>query len=153
MSAMVTAREFNELPSMETANLARESATALSRLLRDHPEIDRARVRLDDEDLVLPRAALDMLRNLLSEMAQGNAVTIVPVHAELTTQEAANMLNVSRPYLVKLLNQGKIAHTMVESHRRVRLTDLLAYKKDQDAASRSALDELTEQAQDLGLGY
>jgi len=150
---MAASCEFNELPSMETANLARESATTLSRLLRDHPEIDRARVRLDDEDLVLPRAALDMLRNLLSEMAQGNAVTIVPVHAELTTQEAANMLNVSRPHLVKLLTEGKIAYTMVGSHRRVRLTDLLAYKQDQDAASRSALDELTEQAQDLGLGY
>ena len=150
---MESARPFNDLPSAETASLARESATALSRLLREHPEIDRAQVRLDHEDLILPRAALDLLRKLLAEMAQGNAVTIVPVHAELTTQEAADMLNVSRPYLVKLLTEEQIPHTMVGSHRRVRLRDLLIYKQKQDEQSREALSKLAEQAQDLDMGY
>lgn len=140
-------------PSAEAADMARESATALSRLLRAHPEIDRARVRLDDEDLILPRAALELLRNLLGEMARGNAVTTVPVHAELTTQEAANILNVSRPHLVKLISEGQIPHTMVGSHRRVRLKDLLDYKQQQDERSRSALDELAQQAQELNMGY
>jgi excisionase family DNA binding protein len=140
-------------PSAEAADMARESATALSRLLRAHPEIDRARVRLDDEDLILPRAALELLRNLLGEMARGNAVTTVPVHAELTTQEAANILNVSRPHLVKLISDGQIPHTMVGSHRRVRLKDLLDYKQQQDERSRSALDELAQQAQELNMGY
>jgi len=148
-----SARTFNDLPNAETASLARESATALSRLLHQHPQIDRARVRLDEEDLILPRAALDLLRKLLAEMAQGNAVTIVPVHAELTTQEAADMLNVSRPYLVKLLTEEQIPYTMVGSHRRVRLRDLLAYKHNQDERSREALEKLAEQAQDLGMGY
>lgn len=150
---MESARHFNDLPSAETASLARESATALSRLLRDHPEGDRAQIRLDGEDLILPRAALDLLRKLLAEMARGNAVTIVPVHAELTTQEAADMLNVSRPHLVKLLREEHIPYTMVGSHRRIRLQDLLAYKKQQDERSQDALDKLAEQAQELKMGY
>lgn len=66
------------------------------------PKAERAHVRLDGHELILPRQALALVRDLLAEMAQGNAVTIVPTHAELTTQEAANILNVSRPYLVKL---------------------------------------------------
>lgn len=150
---MKSARTFDDLPSEETASLARESATALSRLLLEHPHIDRAQVRLDQHDLILPRAALDLLRKLLAEMAQGHAVTIVPVHAELTTQEAADMLNVSRPYLVKLLREEQIPHAMVGSHRRVRLHDLLAYKQRQDERSGEALEKLAEQAQELDMGY
>ena len=150
---MTTAENVNRLPSAEAAVLARESATALSRMLREHPEIDRARVRLDDQDIILPRAALDLLRKLLSEMAQGNAATVVPVHAELTTQEAANLLNVSRPHLVKLLSEEKIPFTMVGSHRRVRLHDLLAYKEQQELRSQDALQKLAEQAQELNMGY
>jgi excisionase family DNA binding protein len=150
---MAPANAVNDLPSAEIASLARESATALSRLLHEHPNIDRARVRLDEEELILPRAALDLLRKLLAEMAQGNAVTIVAVHAELTTQEAADMLNVSRPYLIKLLTDEQIPYTMVGSHRRVRLDDLLAFKASQDDRSRAALKELVEQAQDLNMGY
>jgi len=150
---MESAKQFNDLPSAEIASLARDSATALSRLLRDHPEGDRAQIRLDGEDLILPRSALDLLRKLLAEMAQGNAVTVVPVHAELTTQEAADMLNVSRPHLVKLLKEEKIPYTMVGSHRRIRLQDLLAYRKHQDEGSQDALEKLAEQAQDLKMGY
>ena len=150
---MESARTLDDLPSAETASLAHESAAALSRLLHEHPHIDRVRVHLDQQDLILPRAALDLLRKLLAEMAQGNAVTIVPVHAELTTQEAADMLNVSRPYLVKLLREKQIPHTMVGSHRRVRLHDLLAYKQGQDERSREALEKLAQQAQELDMGY
>ena len=125
----------------------------MSKLLSRLPESDRARVQLDGTDLVLPRQALALLRDLLAEMAQGNAVTIVPTHAELTTQEAANILNVSRPHLVKLLEQGEIAYTKVGTHRRIRYQDLLAYKAGRDQNSQEALDALTEQAQELGMGY
>ncbi len=141
------------IPDHEAAALARASATELSKLLSRQPETDRARVQLDGTDLILPRQALVLLRDLLAEMAQGNAVTIMPTHAELTTQEAANILNVSRPHLVKLLERGDIDFCRVGTHRRIRYQDLLTYKAERDQLSQKALDALTEQAQDLGMGY
>ena len=141
------------LPDSESVALARTSATKLSRLLKERPDADRARVRLDDSDLVLPRRAMTLLRDLLAEMAQGNAVTIVPTHAELTTQQAAEMLNVSRPHVVKLLEAGTIPFIRVGTHRRIRYQDLLDYKAERDGKSREALDALTSQAQNLDMGY
>ena len=86
-------------------------------------------------------------------MAQGNAVTIIPIHAELTTQEAADFLNVSRPYLVRLLEQKKMPFHMVGTHRRVRFEDLMAFKASFEKSRREAMDELATQAQELGMGY
>jgi excisionase family DNA binding protein len=141
------------LPDPESAELARASAAELSRLLARLPEAHRARVQLDGNDLILPRQALILLRNLLAEMARGNAVTVVPTHAEMTTQEAANLLNVSRPHLIKLLEQEQIPHTRTGTHRRIRYQDLMQYKQQRDQESQQALDELTRQAQELELGY
>lgn len=142
-----------QLPSTEMAEISRASAVELSRLLADRPDSDRARVKLDGYDLIVPKMALELLRDLLSEMAQGNAVTVVPRHAELTTQEAANLLNVSRPFLVALLESNEIPFRKIGTHRRVLYEDLLAYQREQSARSQSALDELTKQAQDLDMGY
>lgn len=150
---MSTLHDMESLPNPEDSSLARASAQELSALLAEMPQADRAQVKLDGHDLILPRQALALLRDLLSEMAQGNAVTIVPTHAELTTQEAANILNVSRPYLIKLLEQGRIRHHKVNKHRRIRFEDLMAYKRQQDAESAAALDELAQQAQELDMGY
>jgi len=150
---MSTAERLENLPDTATSDLARASATELAKLLAGRPEADRARVKLDDTDLILPRQALALLRDILTEMAQGNAVTIVPTHAELTTQEAANILNVSRPHLVKLLEDGKIPFTRTGTHRRIRHADLMQYKQERDANSQQALDALTEQAQELDMGY
>lgn len=141
------------LPDPESAELARASAAELSRLLAQLPDAHRARVQLDGRDLILPRQALILLRNLLAEMARGNAVTVVPTHAEMTTQEAANLLNVSRPHLIKLLEQEQIPHTRTGTHRRIRYQDLMHYKQQRDQKSLQALDELTRQAQQLELGY
>jgi len=141
------------LPDSESSALARASAEELSRLLGQMPEVERARVQLDGNDLILPRQALALLRDLLVEMAQGNAVTIVPTHAELTTQEAANILNVSRPYLVKLLEEGLIPFSKTGTHRRIRYQDLMAYRDQRDQESRDALDELVSQAQEHEMGY
>lgn len=141
------------LPDSESALLARSSAEELSRLLGKIPDAERARVQMDGTDLILPRRALQLLRDLLVEMAQGNAVTIVPTHAELTTQEAANILNVSRPYLVKLLEQGEIPFNKAGTHRRIRYQDLMEYREKLNEDSQTALDELTQQAQANDMGY
>lgn len=141
------------LPDTESSNLARASAEELSRLLGQIPEAERARVQLDGNDLILPRQALALLRDLLVEMAQGNAVTIVPTHAEMTTQEAANILNVSRPHLVKLLEDGEIPFSKTGTHRRIRYQDLMAYREKRDQESNAALDELVSLAQEHDMGY
>lgn len=149
---MNTAKEVASLPDTQEASLARDSAKELSALLAKSPQTDKgAHIKLDGHDLILPRQALALLRDVLSEMAQGNAVTIVPLHAELTTQEAANILNVSRPYLIKLLEENKIPHHKVNKHRRIRFEDLMRYKQQQDADSAAALDELARQAQALDM--
>ena len=142
-----------ELPDTESSALARSSAEELSRLLGQMPQSERASVKLDGNDLILPRQALCLLRDLLVEMAQGNAVTIVPTHAELTTQEAANLLNVSRPHLVKLLEDGAIPFSKTGSHRRIRYQDLMKYYNQRHQESNEALDELVAQAQEYDMGY
>jgi len=143
----------NVLPDGQSVDLARDSSAALAKLLREKPEEDRAQVRMDGLDLILPRKAIELLRDILAEMAQGNAITLMPIQAELTTQEAANMLNVSRPHLIKLLESGELPYFKVGTHRRVRLNDLLNYKARRSVDSEQALQALVDQAQDLDMGY
>lgn len=113
------------------------------------------RVREDGHETIveLPREVLSVLVEVLGQMANGNGVRVVPVHAELTTQQAADILNVSRPHLVKVLESGGIPFHFVGTHRRVRLGDVLAYKARVESEQDAALDELSAEAQKLGLGY
>jgi excisionase family DNA binding protein len=101
----------------------------------------------------LPTSALRLLVDILAELADGNAVKVVPVHAELTTQEAADLLNVSRPHLVKLLEEGELRFHKTGKHRRVRFADLMKFKTERDRASENAMADLAKQAQDLSMGY
>ena len=101
----------------------------------------------------LPTSALRLLVDILAELADGNAVKVVPVHAELTTQEAADLLNVSRPHFVKLLEDGVLAFHRTGKHRRVRFADLMQYKEARERASEQAMAELAQQSQELGMGY
>jgi excisionase family DNA binding protein len=143
-------------PSAADAVLARES----SRLLATHKFGRRTSVRLqllDDgqetEAISVPTSALRLFLHLLTEMSQGNAVALIPTHAELTTQQAADLLNVSRPYMVKLLDEGKIPGRTVGKYRRVRFDDLMAFKQKDDDARAKVLDQLTAEAQELEMGY
>jgi excisionase family DNA binding protein len=95
----------------------------------------------------LPTSALRLLADILFELANGNAVKVVPVHAELTTQEAADLLNVSRPHLVKLLEKGALPHHKTGKHRRVRFENLMHFKCERDRASEIAMEELAKQPQ------
>jgi len=101
----------------------------------------------------LPTSALQLLMDILAALAEGNAVKVVPVHAELTTQEAADLLNVSRPHLIKLLESGELSYHKTGKHRRVRFADLMDYKTRRDTASEQAMALLAEQAQALRTGY
>ncbi|MCF5704420.1 helix-turn-helix domain-containing protein [Pseudomonas syringae] len=101
----------------------------------------------------LPTSALRLLADILTALAEGNAVKVVPVHAELTTQEAADLLNVSRPHMIKLLESGEISYHKTGKHRRVRFADLMDYKARRDTASEQAMALLAEQAQALRTGY
>jgi excisionase family DNA binding protein len=101
----------------------------------------------------LPAPALRLLNEILKEMAKGNAVTLIPINAMLTTQEAADILNVSRPFLVGLLEAGKMPYQRLGSHRRILFKDLMAFKQKADVARADAMRQLTEEAQELDLGY
>lgn len=102
------------------------------------------------EVIPLPRSVFYVLRQVVQHMMRGRAITIVPINKELTTQEAADLLNVSRPFLVKLLEEGKIPFSMVGTHRRIRFSDLIEYKKHRDAERSRSLTELTQMSQDMG---
>ena len=101
----------------------------------------------------LPATAVSLLMEILDAMAAGRGVTIIPEGVELTTVEAAEILNVSRPYLIKLLEEGQIPFRKVGTHRRILMDDVMNYKKTSDAQGQKILDELTAQAQALDMGY
>jgi len=132
-----------------------EVAKASSRTLAPHVGEASLRIQVNDgkgnDELVLPPAAVRLLLGILTEMGQGNAVAVSPIQAELTTNQAAELLNVSRPYLTKLLDDGVIPFRKVGTHHRVRLADVLAYKREAYTKRREALAELTALSQELGL--
>lgn len=104
------------------------------------------------ETLELPEPVFHLLRQIVSVLARGDAVTVVPVHKQLTSQQAADLLNVSRQYLVRLLDEGAIPYTKTGKHRRIRINDLLEYKKKRDDQREQGLVELMQMSQDFG-GY
>lgn len=103
-----------------------------------------------EDTLTLPRPVLDMLTGILSAIVAGKGVQVMPYDAELTTQQAADFLNVSRPYLIKLLETDQIEYRRVGKHRRIRFDKLVAYKAGDDAERREAADELSRLGQELG---
>ncbi len=111
---------------------------------------DRLEIAVGDERLELPGTVAHMLRDIVSALARGDMVTLLPSHRELTTQEAADILNVSRTYLIRLLDEGQIAYTRVHKHRRIRADELMRFKERRDAARREGLRQMTRDAQKMG---
>lgn len=143
-----------QLPSAQEAEEAKITSRALSKYVHNERlYLKIANNSSESDDLILPGYALNLLLGILTEMSKGNAITIMPIHAELSTQEAALHLNVSRPHLVELLEKGKIPFRKVGAHRRVLAKDVFDYKQRIDAERLKALEELTVQAQELGMGY
>jgi len=142
-------------PTPNEAILAQETSQRLAMMLDKQADVKLQILEQErsDEVLIVPASAMRLLVHILSEMAQGNAVTLTPIQAELSTQQAADLLNVSRPYFVQLLENGEIPHHKVGTHRRVLFEDVVRYKEDVKAKRRLALEELTAQAQELNMGY
>ena len=137
-------------PSRRDAAMAAEASRALSRF----GHVLELRLQLGDGGvLLLPRPAVDLLRRALAEIAQGHAVTLTALDAELTTQQAANHLKVSRPHLIRLLEEGKIRFRRVGTHRRIRFGDLEAYRETVEEEGREAVAAVAGQAPKRRTGY
>jgi excisionase family DNA binding protein len=133
----------------------REEVVAVFRLLdrASHPPASRCRiVGPDGQQILIPESMFYVFERVAEVLARGDAITVLPVGQELTTQQAADILNVSRQYLVRLLDQGTIPFTRTGTHRRIRVGDLLAYKQRRDLERAETLDSLTAMSQDMG-GY
>jgi len=140
------------VPDAAEASAANEALQRLKAFLVTHGDASVVTLRVNDDDaLVVPREAAELLARVLAHMAAGEGVTVLPAHAELTTQQAADLLNVSRPYLIKLLECDAIEYRKVGKHRRIPLESLLAYKREDDSKRRHAADELSSLTQEMGL--
>jgi excisionase family DNA binding protein len=140
-------------PSAAESELARDSSRRLSRYSRKNLKVQIPRPGREPETIELPASAVNLLVRILTEMSEGNAVTLIPIHAELTTQQAADLLNVSRPYFITLLENGAIPFRKVGKHRRVMFADLMQYKRKMDADRAKALADLVADAQEQKMGY
>ncbi|GAB3570542.1 hypothetical protein GCM10027578_26910 [Spirosoma luteolum] len=143
-----------EKPTLHEQRVARESLAGFSAALAERTA-DSVNIQLrgTQQSFTIPTKALQLLAFILDSMAQGRAVSLIPSDAELTTQQAAELLNISRPHMVKLLEEGAIPFHKTGSHRRVRLDDVLAYDAGRHVARKAGLQFLAEQAQALNLGY
>ena len=138
------------IPSDRDAALADLAGRKLEALIRGTDPVS-ARFGSGAEVVDIPTPAVRLLKEILDQMAHGNGVALTPLNAELTTRQAADLLQVSRTHLVQLLDDGRISCRKVGSHRRVRAEDVLAYRRETESGRRKALDELTARDQELGL--
>ena len=152
-----TKKEKPAIPNSYEINLAKQSRKTLSKLLQRSKKKKEVDVSIKSGDkttsFTLPLVAIALLTKALIEIENGNIVTIVSHDSELSTQEAADLLNVSRPFVIKILDDGLIQFRKIGSHRRIKLIDLIKYKDKMDQKSKKAREKLIKQAQDLNMGY
>ena len=156
-TALAFEESVRRMTPVATPEDQREGVAALFELLRhvtpQHPENAAYKlVSPGGEVTEIPESVFLLLERVIEVLARGDAITVVPVGKELTTQQAANILNVSRQYLVRLLDNGRIPFRRTGTHRRVRMEDLLAYKRQRDRDRMASLDDLSQLTQDFG-GY
>jgi excisionase family DNA binding protein len=154
--ALVTNYEIPSIPTETEIQLSAASSRTLATYLNTGQTTQTLRVTAIDgseQEVIIPTTALHLLVDILDRIAAGDAIALNSIPAELTTQAAANLLNVSRPYLIKLLENGEISHRKVGKHRRVLYADLMTYKQQSYRRQSAALDELAAQAQELDMGY
>ena len=145
-----------KLPSAEEAAIAKASSQELSAFIATKSDTQPLSIT-DSEGIAhevkMPVSALKLLVNVLTELGDGNTVKLVPIHAVLTTQEGADMLNISRPTFIKLLDEEKIPYHHTGNRRKVKFVDVKTYQERLEAQRRATLDELSALDQELGLGY
>ena len=151
MTAKSAMRTESGIPSPRDAALAEQAVRKLAALADAVGPVAARFGEAAAEPVDIPTPAVRLLREILDQMAHGHGVTLTPLHAELTTRQAADLLQVSRTHLVQLLDAGRIPCRKVGAHRRVRAEDIVAYRRETESRRRSALDELTARDQELGL--
>ena len=146
---------YRQLPPTERESIiARTSKQLLSRYAREDQPLTLRVIDADhDEPLELPAGAVTLLLDILGAMASGQGVTLIPEDAELTSVQAADILHVSRPFLIKLLEAGQIPYRRVGKHRRIRMEDVMNYKQAIDQEREAVLDRLVADAQEQDMGY
>ncbi|QPC82456.1 helix-turn-helix domain-containing protein [Phototrophicus methaneseepsis] len=139
-------------PNEEESSIARNSKQLLAQYARENESLT---VHVTDQEgtIELPAGAVSLLMDILGAMASGQGITLIPENAELTTVQAAEVLNVSRPFLIKLLEEGKIPYRKVGKHRRILMEDVMNYKHAIDEERESILDQLVADAQEQNMGY
>ena len=146
-----------ETTTIKDQKMAIDSVSQLLAISTKVMETDDMGIKLNiegsEEKVTIPKKAISLLVTILSHMADGKSITVIPSASEISTQHAADILNVSRPHLVKLLEKGEIPFRKVGSHRRVLLQDLVEYNTKIAKTREEQLKQLVEQAQQLNMGY
>ena len=151
---MNTLVHWQNRPSPQDAAIARSTHETLSSYRgTDQPLKLRVKGGSREQTIDLPAGAVGLLVHALEAMAEGQGITLIPETAEVTTIQAAAILNVSRPFLIKLLDQKAIPHRKVGKHRRIRMEDVIAYKNAIDHEREQVLEQLTRDAQTQDMGY
>ena len=148
------AEPINVIPTESERNMAKESRGIIKDCLSGG-ESCRLRIIVDgvERDVDIPMTAMRVLGEALRQIALGKAPVVLPLDTEVSTQQAADILSVSRPYLIRMLDSNEIPFRRVGAHRRIRLLDVLTYKRRNDEERMKVLDELEAQAQELDMGY